>query len=83
MMAWMSDRFANSSKEIERPGLRGREPEGYLSNKQDEKDFPKGASHLLWRILPYFEQSFNRYDSITIMSMSTSMNSSFACRAVA
>ena len=62
MMAWMSDRFANPSKEIERPGLRRRQTKRCLSNKQDEKDFPKGVSHLLWRILTYLEQSFNRYD---------------------
>jgi hypothetical protein len=62
MLTWTSDGFANFSKEIERPGLRGRQTEEYLSNKQDEKDFPKGVSHLLWRILTYLEQWFNRYD---------------------
>jgi hypothetical protein len=62
MMAWMSNGVANPSKEIERPGLRGRQTEEYLSNKEDEKDFAKGVSHLFWRILTYFEQSFNRYD---------------------
>ena len=62
MMAWMSDGVANPSKEIERSGLRGRQTEEYLSNKQDEKDFAKGVSHLFRRILTYFEQSFNRYD---------------------
>jgi hypothetical protein len=58
-MARMSDRVANPSKEIKRPGLRDRQTEGYLSNKQDEKDFAKDVSHLSWRILTYFDQSFN------------------------
>ena len=62
MMAWMSDGFANPSKEIQRPGLRDRQTEEYLSNKQDKKDFTKGVSHLFWRILTYFEQSLNRHD---------------------
>ena len=60
MMAWMSDGFANPSKEIQRPGLRGRQTEGYLSNKEDEKNFARDLSHLFWRILTYLEQSFNR-----------------------
>jgi hypothetical protein len=59
MMAWMSDGVANPSKEIKRPGLRDRQTEGYLSNKQDEQNLAKGVSHLSWRILTYFEQSFN------------------------
>jgi hypothetical protein len=59
MMAWMSDGVANPSKEIKRPGLRDGQTERYLSNKQDEQDFAKGVSHLSWRILTYFEQSFN------------------------
>ena len=60
MMAWMSDGFANPSKEIQRPGLRDRQTEGYLSNKEDEKNFARDLSHLFWRILTYLEQSFNR-----------------------
>ena len=63
MMAWISDGFANPSKEIQRPGLRDRQTEGYLSNKEDKKNFAKGLSHLFWRILTYFEQSFNRSTS--------------------
>jgi len=59
MMAWMSDGVANPSKEIKRPGLRDGQTEGYLSNKQNEQDFAKDVSHLSWRILTYFEQSFN------------------------
>ena len=59
MMAWMSDGVANPSKEIKRPGLRDGQTEGYLCNKQNEKDFAKDVSHLSWRILTYFEQSFN------------------------
>jgi hypothetical protein len=59
MMAWMSDGVANPSKEIKRPGLRDGQTEGDLSNKQDEQDFAKGVSHLSWRILTYFDQSFN------------------------
>jgi len=87
MMAWMSDGVANSSKEIERPCLRDRQTEAYLVNKQDEQNFAKGASHFFGRILTYFEQSFNRYDnrpdfSMTIMSTSTSVSSSFAGHAV-
>jgi hypothetical protein len=60
MMTWMSDGFANPPKEIERPGLRDRQTEEYLSDKEDEKNFAKGVSHLFRRILTYFEQSFNR-----------------------
>jgi hypothetical protein len=59
MMA-MSDGFTNPSKETERPGLRDRQTEGYLSDKEDEKSFAKGVSHLFQRILIHFEQSFNR-----------------------
>jgi len=59
MMAWVSDGVANPSKEIKRPGLRDGQTEGYLSNKQNEQDFAKGVSHLSWRILTYFDQSFN------------------------
>ena len=58
MMARMCDGVANPSKEIERSGF-DRQTEEYLSNKQDEKDFAKGVSHLFWKILTYFEQSFN------------------------
>jgi hypothetical protein len=59
MMAWMSDGVANPSKEIKRPGLRDGQTEGYLSNKQNEQDFAEDVSHLSWRILTYFDQSFN------------------------
>ena len=59
MMAWMSDGFANPPKEIERPGLRDRQTERYMSNKQDGKNFAKAVSHLFWRTLIDFEQSFN------------------------
>jgi hypothetical protein len=59
MMTWMSDGVANPSKEIKRPGLRDGQTEGYLSNKQDEQNLAKSVSHLSWRILTYFEQSFN------------------------
>jgi hypothetical protein len=55
----MSDGVANPSKEIERPGLRDRQTEAYLSNKQGEQNFAKGVSHLSWRILTCFGQSFN------------------------
>ena len=61
-MAWMSEGFTNSSKEIERPRLRDRQTERYLSHNEDEKDFAKGVSHLFRRILAYFEQAFNRSD---------------------
>jgi hypothetical protein len=60
MMTWMSDGFANPPKEIERPGLRDRQTEEYLSNKKDKKNSANGVSHLFRRILTYFEQSFNR-----------------------
>jgi hypothetical protein len=46
MMAWMSDGFTNPSKEIERPGVRDRQTEEYLSNKEGEKDLAKSVSHL-------------------------------------
>jgi len=59
MMAWMSDGIANPSKEIEWPGVRDRQTAGHLSNKKDEQNFAKGASHLFRKILTYFEQSFN------------------------
>jgi len=62
MMAWVNDGFANPSKEIQGPGLRDGQTEEYLSDKQDEKDFTKGPSHLFWRIVTHFEQSLNRYD---------------------
>jgi hypothetical protein len=45
MMA-MSDGFTNPSKEIERPGVRDRQIEEYLSNKEGEKDLAKSVSHL-------------------------------------
>jgi hypothetical protein len=55
----MSDGVANPSKEIERSGLRDGQTEGYLSNKQDKKNFAKGVLHLFGRILTYVQQSFN------------------------
>ena len=72
MMARMCDGVANPSKEIERSGLRGRQTEEYLSNKQDEKDFAKGVSHLSWRILPYFKQSFNPRRNTGLMACAPS-----------
>jgi hypothetical protein len=45
MMA-MSDGFTNPSKETERPGVRDRQTEEYLSNKEGEKDLAKSVSHL-------------------------------------
>ena len=59
-MAWMSDRIANLSEELQRPGLCDRQIKRYLSNKENKEYFPKSVSHFFWRTLLYFDQSFNR-----------------------